>query len=116
MRATFGIEEFTRRADKIVESVPPELLRELNGGIVVADDEKHDAANDCWIMGEYVTDPLMGCYVVLYYRSFVKVLGRADAAEWEGEIEETVWHELRHHVEYLGGQEDLARMEEEGFF
>ena len=67
-------------------------------------------------MGEYIEDPDLGSLVLLYYGSFAEALDGASAEEWEEEIEETVIHELRHHVESLAGVDYLAREEEMELF
>lgn len=59
-------------------------------------------------MGEYLEDPGLGRLVILYYGSFRESLGSAPENEWNEEIEETILHELRHHVESLAGIDDLS--------
>lgn len=103
------IDAFSELADQLLERVPPPILEGLNGGVVVrrrAMRKKNDPPG-VYIMGEYVTDPVMGAYVVLYYGSFVELLGGESAHAWEQELWDTIRHELRHHLETRAGMGDL---------
>ncbi|MCR4419162.1 MAG: metallopeptidase family protein [Clostridia bacterium] len=104
---TLSLREFTSLADRVVDELPAALVRELNGGFVVEPGEKRDG--DLVVLGEYIWDDWLGRRVVLYYGSFVALLGRAPRGAWERELRATVRHELRHHVEALAGLDDLAR-------
>ena len=105
-----NIRRFRKTVDAVLESLPPELFRQLNGGVLVRPEAKEDG--DALIMGEYIEDPDLGSLGLLYYRSSAEALEGASQEEWEEEIEETVIHELRHHVESLAGVDYLAREEE----
>jgi len=100
------LRQFTNKANQFVESLPPRLLEALNGGIIVEPKAKYDG--DYLIMGEYLEAPGLGRLVILYYGSFRESLGDAPENEWNDEIEETILHELRHHVESLAGIDDLS--------
>ena len=101
-----SLNDFTSYADEIANSLPPELFQHLNGGIVVEPFSKEDG--DYLLMGEYIEDPGLGNMVLLYYGSFRELLGEASINEWKEEIEETLIHELRHHIESLAGIDDLS--------
>jgi hypothetical protein len=101
-----NLRRFSNRANRFVESLPPRLLETLNGGIIIEPKAKYDG--DYLIMGEYLEDPGLGRLVILYYGSFRESLGSAPENEWNEEIEETILHELRHHVESLAGIDDLS--------
>lgn len=113
-----NIRRFRKTVDAVLESLPPELFRQLNGGVLVRPEAKEDG--DALIMGEYIEDPELGSLVLLYYGSFAEALEGASGEEWEEEIEETVIHELRHHVESLAGvdylsvEEDLEYLRDTG--
>lgn len=109
--ALLSLDEFTLLAGQLVDEVPPRLCRDLNGGFSVLPEEKRD--QEFYIMGEYIEDGLLGSFVVLYYGSFAAVLGDEPQESWAGELRETVWHELRHHLESLAGVDDLTRQEME---
>ena len=101
-----NLRKFTARANRFIELLPPALLANLNGGIIVEPKAKQEGGY--LIMGEYLEDPGLGRLVVLYYGSFRESLGIAPETEWDEEIEETILHELRHHVESLAGIDDLS--------
>mgnify|MGYP000947022629 CR=1 FL=1 len=99
-------DDFCQVAEKVVESLPPKLFEQLNGGVNIVRQKKEDG--EFVLMGEYVEDPLMGNTVYLYYGTFAEELKGAPREEWIDEIEETILHELRHHVESLAGVDYLS--------
>ncbi|NLG68590.1 MAG: metallopeptidase family protein [Firmicutes bacterium] len=104
------LREFRRMVAEALDRLPPELLEGLDGGVLVLEEARRhgDALPDVYILGEYVDDPHgLGRYVVLYYGSFRAILGDADVKALRHEIEETIRHELRHHLESLAGVDDL---------
>ncbi len=109
--ARLSLDEFTELAEQLVDEVPPRLCRDLNGGFAVLSEEKRD--QEFFILGEYIEDGMLGNYVVFYYGSFAAVLGDEAREIWEAELRETIWHELRHHLESLAGVDDLTREEME---
>ncbi len=102
---------FTRFANGVIESLPRDLFKHLNGGIVVEPSAKEEG--EFFILGEYIEDPGMGKIIILYYGSFRETLGDVSVGEWKEEIEDTIVHELRHHIESLAGVDDLS-LEEDG--
>lgn len=104
------IERFREVASGIIESLPADLFRQLNGGVLILKEKNEEA--DSLVMGEYVEDLVMGKTILLYYGSFVEDLEERSEEEWIEEIEDTILHELRHHVESLAGVDYLS--EEEG--
>ncbi|HLT57509.1 MAG TPA: metallopeptidase family protein [Limnochordales bacterium] len=102
--------QFRRMANRLYRRIPPEFLKELNGGINILEEaEQRDPdLPDVYIMGEYIEDPYgLGRLIVLYYGSFRQVLGDSPPDVWEAELWETMLHELRHHLESLAGVDDL---------
>jgi predicted Zn-dependent protease with MMP-like domain len=113
------IDGFSIALDEAAEQIPEELLRGLNGGIIVLPDIKmhpNDPQRNLYIMGEYhVQIPGLGRYIVLYYGSFERIFGVAtpnDNATLREEIRKTLIHELRHHIESLSGVRDLEYEDE----
>lgn len=104
-----NIRLFRKNVDRIASSLPPVLFRQLNGGIIVRPEAKEDG--NCLIFGEYVEDPALGNLILLYYGSFAEELEGAGVDEWNEEIEETITHELRHHIESLAGVDYLSEEE-----
>lgn len=100
------LEDFTALAHELVDEVPARLTRDLNGGFVVMPEVKRDG--EFYVMGEYVEEGYLGCFIVFYYGSFAALFADAEKAVWVDELRETIWHELRHHLESLAGVDDLA--------
>lgn len=105
--------------EEAADGIPAELLKDLNGGIVVLQQLKiHPKAlrADLYIMGEYhVQIPGLGRFITLYYGSFERVFGRFTPNEnprLREEIRKTLIHELRHHIESLSGVRDLEYEDE----
>lgn len=105
-----SIDEVNDILDQAVQGYPEELLQQLNGGILLLEDEVADpeAGQDVYIMGEYCWDE-MGRYINLYYGSFVALLADEPRQVWEEELRFTLRHELTHHVEGLAGERSLER-------
>lgn len=106
-----SFDQFADMLDDAVDSIPDRFLGELTGGFNLRKGKKQEA--DYYIMGEYIEDPVLGCFIVFYYGSFVELLRGEPLAAWEAEIIDTVLHEMQHHLESLAGREDLARQEME---
>jgi predicted Zn-dependent protease with MMP-like domain len=96
--------------DEIADSLPFELYRELNGGITLQPQIKiHPLAknNDLFILGEYRRDNL-GRYVVIFYGSIMRVYGKQSKEKICEKLREVLVHEVRHHNEFLAGDNDLV--------
>lgn len=96
--------------DEIADTLPTELYRELNGGIVLdCGSRLHPCAvnNDLYILGVYIRDNL-GKRIVLYYGSFIKVFKDKSKEEYYKHLEKTLKHEVLHHNEFLAGCKDLV--------
>lgn len=102
------IDEVYDILDELAEEYPEDLLAQLNGGILLLEEELPDpeAGEDVYIMGEYCWDE-MGRYINLYYGSFVALLADEERDVWVEELRVTLRHELTHHVEGLAGERSL---------
>lgn len=104
------IDEMQRALEELVEEIPPELLRDLNGGILLLPEAKlHEKSvdDDFYILGEYCSGGPMGRYIALYYGSFMRVYGHDSPRRLKARLRQTLRHELRHHIESLAGVRDL---------
>ncbi|MDY3014134.1 MAG: metallopeptidase family protein [Evtepia sp.] len=104
--------------DEMAEQFPPVLFEQLNGGILLQEEEKPDPLfpdGDIFFMGEYIQDPYMGRSIHLYYGSFLASARNEDWTEetWQQELYTTLSHELTHHIEALGGVHGLDDKDEE---
>jgi len=102
-------DQFAVLLDQAVDSIPLHFLRNLNGGFNLMQEEKCE--DDYYILGEYIEDSNLGCFIVFYYGSFVGLLEDEPDDCWEAEIIDTVLHELQHHLESMAGSDDLAQEE-----
>lgn len=107
------IDEFEQITEKIVAGLPERLFENLNGGILILPnimESPHSKNNDLLVLGRYCRNASMGRYIELYYGSFIKMYAEPPKTK----IEETIKHELRHHIESLAGERDLE-IEDEKF-
>ena len=102
------VPDYARMGDwleEIAGEFPDAFFQDLDGGIQLEEEELADPdfpPGEMYIMGEYVHD-LLGRYIVLYYGSFVQLLGEEDEAVWREEIFLTIAHEFTHHLEETAG-------------
>lgn len=115
-------EAFQALVEEMVEEIPDEFLRGLQGVHVLPEAKPEEEYDDVFRLGEYL-DPGpadflgagegLGRHVALYYGSFVEVAGDDPDFDWESEIWETITHEVRHHVESLAGEDFLVQDDED---
>lgn len=101
--------------DEIADSLPTELYRELNGGIVLDPElrlHKYAVDNDLYILGVYIRDNL-GRRIRIYYGSIVRVFPNKTLEEYRRILRNTLVHEVRHHNEFLAGADDLVYYDDE---
>lgn len=94
----------------MIEELPEDLFRELNGGILLQEIKKthpESIGENLYIMGEYHNSHAMGRYIIIYYGSFMHVYGRFSEDKLKAQISKTLRHEFRHHLESLAGEDDL---------
>lgn len=108
-------EQFCEMAEEINAGLPERFFRELNGGVQADPKRKihpKSVGESLVILGEYHRDYYFGRYIVLYYGSFLQIYGNADKEVWRRQLDHTIRHEFRHHLESLAGERDLE-MEDE---
>ena len=101
--------------DNIVDSLPPEIYQELNGGVLLLPETKiapESKKRDLFILGEYHVDWPLGNYIFIYYGSVMEVYGHLPPDELEEKLTEILWHEVTHHWEYLAGEKGLEIKDE----
>ncbi|MEI6131411.1 MAG: metallopeptidase family protein [Bacillota bacterium] len=109
------IEEMEAMLDEIAMELPQEFYKELNGGILLLPEAKfHEQSQqgDLYIMGEYYRGGNMGRYIAIYYGSFAGVYGHLAPEHLKEQLRSTLKHEFRHHLESLGGERDLEKIDE----
>lgn len=115
-------DEFSAYVEELVEEIPPEFMRGLQGVHVLPEAREEEGYNDVYRLGEYL-DPGpedflgagegLGRHVALYHGSFVAIAADDPSFDWEEEVWETLTHELRHHVESLAGEDFLVQEDEQ---
>jgi len=108
---TLTFEEAQEALTDIADSIPAEIFRELNGGIILLPETKlhpESKAEDFFILGEYHFDPRgFGRYITIYYGSFVRAHGTLSRSGQIKKLGEVLRHELTHHLEHLAGDRSL---------
>ncbi|ADI13845.1 metallopeptidase family protein [Truepera radiovictrix] len=120
-------EAFQRTLAEMVDEIPQEFLRGLQGVHALPDARLEEGFDEVYRLGEYLDpgpDDFLGAgeglgrHVALYYGSFARLAEDDPDFDWEAELWETLTHELRHHVESLAGDASLIeedRRRDEGF-
>ena len=109
------IDQAQELLDKIACELPEAFYKDLNGGILLLPQAKispEAAADDLYILGEYVYDYSMGRLIYIYFGSFEKLFPHMGKAELEEELRETLYHEFTHHMESLAGERGLEIKDE----
>jgi len=113
-------DEFERRAREIFDGIPPELRHGVSYLQVWSRAMSHPELPDVFTLGECATGEYdvetglgddVSSGVHLYYGSFLALSREYDDFDWEGELWETITHEIRHHRESAAGEDDLEEMD-----
>ncbi|HEX6693363.1 MAG TPA: metallopeptidase family protein [Longimicrobiales bacterium] len=113
-------EAFERAARKVWAEIPSHFKSGVDGMLVEAEAARHPGLEEVFTMGECVTESWPSDFggpdttrsmVVLYHGSFVEVARDTPDFDWDGEIWETLTHELQHHLESLAGDDALEDMD-----
>ncbi|HEY0672309.1 MAG TPA: metallopeptidase family protein [Longimicrobiales bacterium] len=112
--------EFEQRARAIWEDIPAQYKEGVDGLVVEADIHTHPEHADFFTLGECVTEAYPSDYggpdnirsaVVLYYGSFEMIAQDDEQFDWDREINETILHELQHHLESLADADQLTDLD-----
>jgi len=111
------MEEFLEMTEELSGEIPAEFFEGLNGGVRISEECKvnpHARDDDLIILGEYHRNSVMGCHIMMYYGSFMRVYGYLGMEELKERMRKTLRHEFRHHLEYRSGLRDLE-IEDQNF-
>lgn len=109
-------EKFAETANRLWERVPAAYKEGIDGIVLRREVETHPDHEDFFTLGTCSTEPYPSGYggpestrsiLALYYGSFRAVASSDPNFDWEGEIWETMTHELRHHLEFLVEEDAL---------
>jgi hypothetical protein len=105
-----SIEEVQIILDEIAEELPPEIYKDLNGGIILLPQVKYhkkSVDNDLYVMGEYRNERISGRYIIVYYGSVERLYGNLSRNRLKNKLRSVVKHEFLHHLESLAGEKHL---------
>jgi hypothetical protein len=110
------LDEFEQVAGRMWDEIPPSLHEGIEALSVEARAVPHPSFEGVFTLGECLTDNWpsgfggdgeMRSLLVLYHGSFNELAGRDPTFDWEGELWETILHELLHHREVAAGESGL---------
>ena len=113
-------DEFSRLAQEAFDRVPEAYREGVEGVTTVESAETHPDFPDVLTMGVCLTQQFHTEWqgpdttrsrVVLYYGSFLKMAQGDPDFHWEGELWETLTHELQHHLESLADEDALEAID-----
>ena len=110
-----NFDRFSDYAERFIERIPERFLAGVTGIQVHRNERTHPDRPDLLTMGECTDDEAaaltepeaLRSRLHLYYGSFAALAREDPEFDWEGEIVETILHELRHHLEDRAGIKDL---------
>jgi hypothetical protein len=120
-------EEFERRAREMFDSIPEQYRHGVEYLVVSKEAVPHPDVPEVYVLGECATGEYdLGLDapgetrsgVHLYYGSFRQLAKQEEGFDWEGELWETIAHEILHHRESMAGEdalEDMDYAEDENF-
>lgn len=99
-------DEFAEIAEQEIALLPQYVTDELTGGVLIDQSTYlHPRAltDDLYVLGMYSSGGLCGKQIILYYGSFMAVMGNSSDKAVRMQIRETLRHEFRHHLETRAG-------------
>ena len=113
-------DEFSRVAQEVFQGIPEAYREGVEGVTTVETVETHPELPGVVTLGECLTQAYHSDWqgpettrsrVVLYYGSFRQIAQDDPDFDWEGEVRETLTHELKHHLESLADEDALEAMD-----
>ena len=113
-------DEFSRTAQEAFQRIPEVYREGIDGVTTVEAAETHPELPGVVTLGECVTQAYHSDWqgpdttrsqVVLYYGSFRQAAQDDPDFDWEDELQETIVHELKHHLESLADEDALEAMD-----
>ncbi len=113
-------DEFSRVAQEVFQGIPERFREGIEGVTTVEAVETHPELPDVVTLGECLTQAYHSDWqgpettrsqVVLYHGSFRQLAQDDPDFDWEGELRETLTHELKHHLESLADEDALEAMD-----
>ncbi len=109
------LEEYKGIVSELMDELPEEFYRDLNGGVIVSEAlaiPDYARRGDLFTMGQYLVCAGMR-QIVLFKGSFDRVHPGVGPDEAKVLLRGTLRHEFRHHLESLGGVRNSTSLEAE---
>ena len=109
--------QFEKTSRAVWQKIPEQYKQGIDALVIESKAHAHPDHPDFFTLGECVTEAYPSDYggpdtirsaVVLYYGSFAAVAADYEDFDWEQEVEETILHELQHHLEHLADDDQLT--------
>ena len=103
-----SFEEYRDIVSELMDELPDEFFRELSGGVVASEATvipDYAQGNDLFTLGKYQIFSRVR-QITMYKGSFDRVYPHADADEAREILRGVLRHEIRHHLESMGGIHD----------
>ena len=107
------IEEYSAMVSELIDELPGEFFEELSGGVLVSESVEipdYAQGNDLYTLGKYQVFSRIR-QVTLFKGSFDRAYPQADTDQARRILRGVLRHEMRHHLEYLGGVHDASSLE-----
>ncbi|MFC1574923.1 hypothetical protein ACFL3Z_02465 [Gemmatimonadota bacterium] len=107
---------FFRQAHEAFQEIPQEFREGIDGLTIRPEALPHPTFPDVYTMGQCLSEAYpsdwsgpetLRSVVVLYHGSFRALAELDPGFDWDGELWETLTHELRHHLESLASEDAL---------
>lgn len=115
-----NFDEFDQRARSIFRDVPAEYRAGVEGLVVEEAAIPHPDLPNVYTLGECRSEMggsdvggtgVVRSVVHLFYGSFAALAARDPDWDWNGQIWETITHEIRHHIEHGAAEDDLEELD-----
>lgn len=114
-RPGMDLATFERRALAYWEAIPRRFREGVSAFVIEPGTWRKEEFEEGWVYGYCepddaimsLPDAPVTSRITLFYGSFVNIAADDPDFDWEAELEETVRHELQHHLEWRSGFDDL---------
>ena len=107
------IETYRKIIEELLDELPDEFFRGLSGGVIVSEavsTPDYAQGNDLFTLGTYQIFSRVR-QITMYKGSFDRVYPQADESQAKEILRGVLRHEIRHHLEFLGGIHDASSLE-----
>jgi len=102
-----SFEETQEALDVLIRNLPAGIFDGLNCGVALLPDALYDE-HGLIILGQYHIEPCgLGRYITIQYGSLMAVYGHYQPEAFIKKLEDTLHHELTHHLESRAGDRSL---------